>query len=304
MATVVDAKAGESDNSTNLVIVSAPDHVDGDIIIQFIGYADNTVDSVSNGLANEEVFVNDGAGFDTFVQVAWQTASSEPAVYSVSCDDAATDHTVIIMAAIRGLDDSPFDIAYASATHYNKEVNTNSPTANAITASADGDLALVFQYCTHSNITDMIPPSGYTEAVQNLGNHKNAILAYTSVNSGVETPGTQAHTGMSGVEEAVSLTFLLRSQADKIVSVDPESMLFTGHPVSVDRCIPVDPAAALFTGNELTLDLCIPVDQESVLFTGLSVTYLDTAPTFDGTWTIGERVTITNDPIVDRVRFI
>ena len=264
MASFVGANAANSDNSTNLVTVSAPTHSNGDFLIQFIGYADNTLDSVSNGLATEITLVNDAAAFDTAVQVAWQTASSEPAVYSVSCDDALTDHQCIIMAAFENIASAPFDIAYNSADHYVKQTNTASPQAQPITASADGGLALVFQYVTESNVTDLVAPSGYSEATQTLGNHRNAGLWYRSVGAGVETPGVQNHTGALGTEEVVSITMLLRSAgANVTVSLDTESLVFTGQPVSY------------FIGS-----------------------------LFAGTHTIGERCTIDNSPIAERVRFI
>ena len=262
--TFVDAKGGQSNNTTNLVTVSAPDHSDGDTLIQFIGYADDTVDSVSNGLATEIFSVNNSTAFDTYVQGAWQTASSEPAVYSVSCDDTATDRQGIIVAAFRDVASAPFDIAYNSATHYIKQVNEASPQAQPITASADGGMALVFQYVTGSDVTALVAPSGYTEATTVIGSDRNLGLWYRQVGAGIETPGVQSHTGATGGEEVVSVTLLLRAGAANItVSVDPETMVFTGQPVSY------------FIGS-----------------------------LFAGTHTVGERVTIHNRPVANRVKFI
>lgn len=142
--------------------------------------------------------------------IYWRFASSEPASYAVETDTSEDFSGVI--TSWSGIDQTnPFDVVPASV-HTLDSFDNNSPTPQPITTVTANAEVVTFSFISNSDITNVVPPSGYTLQLDHTPfDDRNMIIASKVVNTpGVETPGAFTNTETAGFGDNTTAVLALR----------------------------------------------------------------------------------------------
>ncbi len=134
----------------------------------------------------------------------------------------------VTLYAFRGQDATPFDVTYASGSHYEESVDDQTDGNPAITTATNGAVVVLLQAMRFSSGATAGAPSGYTGEFEGEGSGPQHFAAYRTVSSaGTETPGAWTHTGANAGDDPLKFTLALRPAAS--------APTFSANPV-LDSC--------------------------------------------------------------------
>lgn len=195
--------------STTDLVVDAPTHSEGDVLVAFIRTANTssaTITAPSGWVEKTHVAIDiavDGHGY-IFTKVA---TGSEPSTYTFTMG-TAFDIARIVVVPVSGAAD-PASIAVVTATATDTDTS-GTYTSPAVTVTDDD--SLVIRYASSYNSGDSYTaPTGHSEIFDNGGAQPSVSLATKTYNAG--STGTVAWTNTNTWDEAFLMTIALAPPA-------------------------------------------------------------------------------------------
>ena len=206
--------------STPDITVTAPASIqDDDLLLAFYsnsyqsGVDDGTPVTLSGFTKINDVFA--GSGTDITAACFWKIASSETGNYDMSADvvGGGTQRTTGAIIVLRGVDTTtPLDVAFVEANHWDKAINSATPTPKPITTDTDNAWVVLWGCTLFSHVSACNPVSGYDERVEQVVNNGNVEICTKLIPtaSTTETPGAFPHTDIDSSNETGMYTLAIK----------------------------------------------------------------------------------------------
>jgi hypothetical protein len=218
-------------------------------------------------LAAEET----GDGQDRATQICYRIATADGEGSSTFKNtDTTGEQWAGCILTYRGVDTTtPIDVAYVTGSHFTALQNKASPNVDAfdsITTVTDGAFVIALEAVTHDDITSNADPSGYTNAVRNIGSaedHRQFQVWHKEVSTaGAETPGAPAYTSNATVAESHQYTIAIRPAAssDTDVSASTDALTLTEQAATITLDVSVSAGADSLTLTEQAASIVYDVD--------------------------------------------
>ena len=200
------------------ITLPLPGVQDGHFLIAFMARDQNvgTFDTIAGWDFQSNLSVITSTGRNRSTAVYTRIASSEPASYTFTHSDTSAEQWAGQILAYNVDTTSPFDV---TPTLAHQEVSTNKSLTNtdtfpSITTVTDEAIVVAFEMVSHSDITSVAAPPGYTARAYHTGgtffHRQMLIFDRTVATAGTETPGVAAYTSDQSVADSTRVTFALR----------------------------------------------------------------------------------------------